>query len=163
MLANIKSYTLFGKGGIPKKSEESPKINKFLEQSKSKLEYLIIVDESGKNFMNVNFSHKDLVLDESLIAMFLSAISSFSHEIFQEKASSILVNHKDKGIAIRSNESFCIGIIGSKITTSIDPHLNEILKFVSNFIHVKNGEINKSDENHLLIKIKSELKGYLTV
>lgn len=72
-------------------------------------------------------------LDENLVAMFISALSNFSKELFNKENEGVInVNRGKHTIYLVSNEKLCTAMIGEKISVEYQDKLHKLLNSIDN-------------------------------
>ncbi len=145
-----------------KAKSELPSYRDKLKQIGCRVDIIIIADSTGKAVFSYIPSNSEIEIDESLISMFISAISSFSQEVFNdEKSSSIVVSHGLRSIAIESNSEFCVAVLGKNLDINLKLKLNNILGYVTEFYGAQNIEDCMHFEKNVHLFVKNQFSEYI--
>jgi hypothetical protein len=104
------------------------KINSFTQKQ---IDSIIVMDNNGYTLSNYAPNHNKDIPDNSLVSMFISAITNFSKELFdQEEYSSIKICKGDYIISIVSNLRFCAAFVGKYEADLIEYKMNQLLLMI---------------------------------
>ena len=105
------------------------------------VEKVFVFEQSGVPRVMFDFFEHQLVMDEILLAGFLSAIDGFSENLFQNPSSHFVINHGDRKISLFRGNELVIAAVSQHDILALKPQMDKLLQFFAEKYEIGETEI----------------------